>query len=260
MSPGGIDIPPGPPAVFGGMTGEDQASLRDGLSRALRHPWQLTDMVRMSVDAFAERYARDRQLTYQLTGTTPGGPWFLASIYPKRSHSFMRGPLAGGPQGLLWYAEKVLSAGRGRARQSWTVACYDLAEVGGSAAGIACVPRQNPLWGGRLKLVSILPRDLTSVAAGDARFDRGYEVGIVGNSDRASMAALFTADFTAWMCELPFGKLGADSTRFEIRAGILCVYTRGAQRTTQALDAFCQRAARIAVQVQRTSRPGPPPG
>jgi hypothetical protein len=40
----GIDIPPGLPAVFGGMTGQDQASLRDGLSRALRRPWQLTDL------------------------------------------------------------------------------------------------------------------------------------------------------------------------------------------------------------------------
>jgi hypothetical protein len=149
-------------------SGQDQASLRDGLSRALRRPWQLTDLARMSVDAFAERYARDRHLTHELTGTTPDGPWFLGSIYPKRSHSFMRGPLAGGPQGLLWYAEKVLSAGRGR--------------------------------------------------------------------------------------------LGADSTRFEVRAGILCVYTRGAQRTTQTLDAFCQRAARIAAQAQRITRPGPAPG
>jgi hypothetical protein len=185
----------------------------------------------MSVDAFAERYARDRQLTYELTGATPGGPWFLASIS----------------------APRAAGAGRGGARQSWTVACYDLAEAGGSAAGIACVPRQNPLWGGRLKLVSILPREQTSVAAGDAKFDQTYEVGMAADTDRASLAALFTADFTAWMCELPFGKLGADSTRFELRAGILCVYTRGAQRTTQALDTFCQRAARIAAQVQLTS-------
>jgi hypothetical protein len=35
----------------------------------------------------------------------------------------------------------------------------------------------------------------------------------------------------------------------------LCVYTRGAQQTTQTLDAFCQRAARIAVQF---SGPGDP--
>jgi len=256
----GIDIPPELTAVFGGVTRQDRASLRDGLGQALRRPWQLTDLARMSVDAFAARYARDRQLTYELTGTTPGGPWFLNSIYPKRSHSFMRGPLAGGPQGLLWYAEKVLRAGRGGARQSWTAACYDLAEVSGPAAGIACVPRQNPLWGGRLKLVSILPRELTSVAVGDAKFDQSYEVGVAADTDHASMAALFTADFTAWICELPFGKLGADSTRFEVRAGTLCVYTRGAQQTTQALDTFCQRAAQIAAQVQRTSRPGPPPG
>jgi hypothetical protein len=62
------------------------------------------------------------------------------------------------------------------------------------------------------------------------------------------------------MCELPFGKLGVDFTRFELRAGTVCAYTRGAQQTTQTLDAFCQRAARIAVQVQQTSRPSPPPG
>ncbi len=245
------------PGASDGVSGQDQARLGEGLSQALRHPWKLTDAMRMSVDAFAERYAQSRQLTYELTGETPGDLWFLATIYPKRSHSFMRGRLAGGAEGLLWYAEKVLRSGRGTARESWTVARYDIPSATGPAAGVVCVPRQNPLWGGRLKLVSVLPRGLISVTVGDAQFDQTYEIGIVSDNDRTSAQALFTADFTAWMGELPVGKLGADSTRFEMHAGALCVYTKGAQRTTQTLDAFCQRAARIAAQIQRTSPAGP---
>ncbi len=132
------------------------------------------------------------------------------------------------------------------------MARYEIPEASGLTAGIACVPRQNPLWGGRLKLVSVLPRELTSVTAGDAPFDQAYEVGIAGEQDRPSVPALFTADFTAWLGQLPFGKLGVEATRFELRAGALCVYTRDALSSTQTLDAFCQRAARIAVQVQRT--------
>lgn len=101
--------------------------------------------------------------------------------------------------------------------------------------------------------MSVLARGLASFTTGDARFDGTYEVGIVTEDDRAGAQALFTPDFTAWMCELPFGKLGTESTRFELRSGDLCVYTRGAMRTAETLDAFCRRAARIAAQVQRTS-------
>ncbi len=254
---GPAEAGPQPLGASDGGRGQDQARLGEGLSQALRHPWKLTDAMRMSVDAFAERYALSRQLTYELTGETPGDLWFLTTIYPKRSHSFMRGRLGGGAQGLLWYAEKVLRSGRGTSRESWTVARYDIPSATRLAAGIACVPRQNPLRGGRLKLVSVLPRGLISVTVGDAQFDQTYEIGIVSDRDRPGVQALFTADFTAWMCELPVGKLGADATRFEMHADALCVYTKGAQRTTQTLDAFCQRAARIAAQIQRTSRAGP---
>ena len=168
----------------------------------------------------------------------------------------MRGRLAGGADGLLLYPEKLVRGGRAAVREGWTAARYEIPAAHDLAQGIACVPRQGPIWGGRVKLVSALPRGLTAVAVGDAGFDGTYEVGVGGERDRAAVQALFTADFTAWMCELPFGKLGEQSTRFELRAGALCVYTKGTLRTAQTLDAFCGRAARIAAQVQRAVTPG----
>jgi hypothetical protein len=238
------------------MSGDDHARLSDGFKGALRRPWKLTDAMRMSVDAFAERYAQSRGLTYEITADTPRDTWFLGVVWAKRSHSFMRGRLAGGADGLLLYPEKLVRGGRAAVREGWTAARYEIPAAHDLAQGIACVPRQGPIWGGRVKLVSALPRGLTVVAVGDAGFDGTYEVGVVGERDRAAVQALFTAEFTAWMCELPFGKLGEQSTRFELRAGALCVYTKGTLRTAQTLDAFCGRAARIAAQVQRAVAPG----
>lgn len=64
---------------------------------------------------------------------------------------------------------------------------------------------------------------------------------MVSDGDQTSVRALFTGDFMSWMGGLPFGKLGNDATRFEVRAGVLCVYAKGKRGTTQSLDEFCAR-------------------
>ena len=56
------------------MSGDDHARLSDGLAGALRRPWKLTDATRMSVDAFAERYAQSRGLSYEITADTSRDP------------------------------------------------------------------------------------------------------------------------------------------------------------------------------------------
>jgi hypothetical protein len=235
------------------MSGGDRARLGQGLGRALRRPWKLTQAARLSIDAFAERYAQSRGLGYEATGEMPRDTWFLAAAWAPKSHSFLRGRLAGGADGVAFYAERLLHTSRGSMSEGWTAARYEIPAARDLAEGIACVPRQGPLWGGRLWLASALPGELTAVAVGDPGFDGTYEVGVVSDGDQASLRALFTGDFISWMGGLPFGKLGNDATRFEVRAGVLCVYAKGKRGTTQALDEFCARAARIAAQVQRAS-------
>jgi len=83
------------------MTATDRARVGDGLRRAIVRPWQLTRAQRWSIEAFAERYAQARGLAHQVTAEMPRGTWFLSSLQASRSHSFMRGRLAGGPDGLL---------------------------------------------------------------------------------------------------------------------------------------------------------------
>ena len=136
------------------MSGDDHARLGDGFKGALRHPWKLTDAARMGVDAFAERYAQSRGLTYEITAETPRDTWFLGAVWARRSHSFMRGRLAGGAGGLLFYPEKLVRGGRAAVREGWTAARYEIPAAREFAQGIACVPRLGPIWGGRVKLVS----------------------------------------------------------------------------------------------------------
>ena len=217
------------------MSGDDHARRSEGLKRALRRPWKLTDAARMSADAFAERYAHSRGLSYEITAGTPRGTWFLGAVWAKRSHSFLRGRLAGGADGLLFYPEKLVGGGRVAVREGWTAARYEVPTARELAQGIACVPRLGPIWGGRVKLVSAIPPGLAVTTTGDAGFDGTYEVGVASDHDRAGVSALFDADFTAWMRGLPFGKLGEQSTRIELCAGVLCVYTKGMLTTAEEL-------------------------
>jgi hypothetical protein len=229
------------------------AQLAEGLSRALRQPRHLGDAHRMSVAAFAERYAASRRLSYEASGQTSGSPWFLASLDPKRSHSFLTGRLAGGAAGQLWYAEQVVHTPRGGIHEPWTVARYDT--TGASpAGGLACVVlRTGQLLGGQLHFVSLLPGGLTVAATGHPDVDRRFQVGVTGDSGLPGR--VFTADFTAWLGQLPYGKLGKDATCFQLQQGSVCVYTRGALDTSEGLDVFCERAAKIAAQLEAAAEP-----
>ena len=66
---------------------------------------------------------------------------------------------------------------------------------------------------------------------------------------RPALDRLFTPDFNVWLDELPWRRTGEGVTRFELRNGVLCVYAKPKLRTAAALDAFCQRAARIAARI-----------
>jgi hypothetical protein len=203
----------------------------------------------LAVEAFARRYAADHGLAYAETGTMPGGSSFLASADPARSHSFMRGPIAGGPEGLLLFTERVVDARRG-IFQGWTATRIAVPTAREVVDGLACVPRLTPAWGGRVQLGSVLPEDLTPAAVDEGELDARYEVGVAGQRDRPALDALFSAEFIAWLQEMPFGRHGEASIRFELRRDVLCVYVREKQDTTGELDAFCERAAHIARHIE----------
>jgi hypothetical protein len=77
--------------------------------------------------------------------------------------------------------------------------------VSSPADGLACVVlRTRQLLGGQLHFLSLLPRALTVVATGDPNVDRRFQVGVTGNSGLPGR--VFTADFTAWLRQLPYGK------------------------------------------------------
>ena len=236
----------------GGAHAEDGASLRDGISRALRRPWKMGEASRLSLDAFAERYASSRGLGYDAEGATPTNTWLLSSLRASKSHSLMRGALAGGASGLLFYGEHAAHTSRGYLMEGRTVAVYELTNAGDLGGGLACVPRYGPLLGGHVKRVSAVPDGLAPVMVGDASFQERYEVGAAGTLDPESARLLFTPDFVEWMNSLAVDGSADEYTRFEILGGALCVYAMASLKTSQLLDAFCANAARIASQVERT--------
>ena len=239
------------------MTGgspADGARLTHGLGRALRRPWRLHQANRWAIDAFAARYAADHGLAYSEQGDTPGGSLFLAAVAPARSHSFMRGALGGGPEGLALFAERLADS-RKNIYTGWTVARYAVPEARELAAGLACVPRLTPAWGGRVTLGSVLPDQLTPTTTGDASFDDRHEVGIEHESDQTAVGALLDPAFMAWLSGLPFGRHGEAALRFELRRDVLSVWLRDKQRTTAGLDAFCAHARHVREHVGAVADP-----
>ncbi len=100
---------------------------------------------------------------------------------------------------------------------------------------------------------SAMSSELTPVVLGDASFQERYEVGTVSAVDPDLVRPLFSSEFVAWMNSLAMGEKAEDVTRFELRAGTLCVSNRSKLKTAQQLDAFCGKAARIASQVERAT-------
>lgn len=234
------------------MGNVDHARLVQGMGRALRRPWTLSQSARFSIDAFVQRYAAARGLDYEATGTTPSATWFLETVVPEKSHGFVSGPLAGGPDGTLLYAEKAVRTKRRGAgvMQGWTVALYQLPQSRELAYGLAWVWRRpESVWGGRVKLASALPRDTTEFDVGDATLDERHLTAIRSEADAPAIGRLFTPEFVAWLTELPWQKTGEGVIRFELRNGTLCVYVRDKLTTAATLDVFCERSARIAGQV-----------
>ena len=168
---------------------------------------------------------------------------------PERSHSFLRGSLGGGPEGMLFFVERVADA-RKNIYQGWTVARYAIGEARELTVGLACVPRLSPAWGGRVTLGSVLPDQLAPTPVGDERFDDRHEVGIEHPDDAVILPALFDPAFTQWLDGLPFGRHGEAALRFELRRDVLCVWVRDKQRSVATLDAFCAHAAHVAGHVR----------
>lgn len=225
----------------------DRARFLQGLGRGLRRPWRLNEATRLSLDSLARRYAAKRGLGHQAAGKTPPATWFLETVLPAKSHSFLRGALGGGVEGVLFYAEREIPVKRGAVMEGWTVALYELPQAAGLAYGIACLFRPGAGTGGRRPLAVEAPRGLNEVALG-ATLDERFLVA-VADDDRDPLARLFTAEFIAWLDGLPWRATGAEVPRFELRNGRLCVYAKPKARTATALDAFAGRAALIAAQV-----------
>jgi hypothetical protein len=226
----------------------DRARFLEGLGRALRTPWRLNEATRLSLDRLAQRYAAQRGLIHQTAGETPPRTWFLETVTPAKSHSFMRGPLGGGAEGVLFYAERAIPVKRGHVMEGWTVALYELPGAATLAYGIACLFRPGVARGGRRPLEVTAPRGLIEVSAGDATLHDRYLVAM-REDEQEAVARLFTSEFIAWITVLPWQGTGADVTRFELRNGVLCVYARPKARTAAALDAFAERAAHIAARI-----------
>jgi hypothetical protein len=201
----------------------------------------------MALDAFAPRYAASRELAYAPAGENPPATWFLESVALDRSHSFLRGPLAGGPQGTLFYVDRPVPTRR-RQMTGWTVALYVLPDAARLAYGIACAFRPGPVWGGRVQLPVTVPPGLTETPVHEPTLDERYLVA-VSEGELAAVPRVFSDDFAGWLAGLPWQKTGAEVPRFELRNGTLCVYTKPKLRTARGLDVFCERAARVATQV-----------
>src|SRR5258708_5798408 len=167
----------------------------------------------------------------------------------------------GGRDGGLWYGEEGVR-GLGGSRQGWFVAGYEIAQAR-RAGGIACAVRRRhnvPVLG--LRQDGPLPRGLTETPTGDEQFDQRYVVGAAGgdqvNGERPWASRLFTAELTGWLLEQPYGEHGTDATCFQLQGDLACVYAAGWPGTADELDAFCDRAARIAAEVERVAHEASP--
>lgn len=230
----------------------DRARFGQGLRRALRQPWRLNEATRLSLDAFAQRYAAGHGLSYAPAGTTPPATWFLETVEPTKSHSFLRGRLAGGADGGLFYAERAVPVKRGQVMDGWTVALYEIPAATRLAYGIACRFRPGADWRGRIPLAMDVPRGLLDRPLGHPALDERFQV-TVGEDDGPAVTRLLDSQFLAWLEDLPWQRTGDGVTRFELRGASLCVYAKPKARTASELNVFCERAAHIAGQVGEAS-------
>jgi hypothetical protein len=214
-----------------------------------------------AVDDFARRYAASRGLAVpddREPAWRDPGPWFLSSLDITRSHGLMVGGVGDGPVGEVWWAESAIH-GRGGSREQWIVARYVIAQAR-RAGGIAVAVRRKhgPVQGGPRNGMTEVPRGLEEVAAADERFGQRYLVAAAGgdtvDGEPRWAGRLLTADFTGWLLDQPYGDRGAEATCFQLQGGLACVFAPGWPRTADALDAFRERAARVAAAVEQATR------
>lgn len=214
-----------------------------------------------AVDDFARRYAASRGLAYpdnREPAWRDPGPWFLSTLDITRSHGLMAGAVTDSPSGEVWYAEGAVRS-RGGSRERWIVARYLMLQAS-RAGGIAVAVRRKRglAHGGPPPGLTEIPRGLPEAAAREGQFSQRYVVGAAGgdpyHSARSWADRLLGADFTAWLLSQPYGDRGAEATCFQLQGGLLCVYAAGWPQTADALDAFRERAARIASTVEHATR------
>jgi hypothetical protein len=219
------------------------------------------------VDDFARRYAASRGLTYpdeRAPAWRDPGPWFLATLNITRSHGLVAGGVGGGPLAEVWCAQGA-RRGRGESRERWIVARCVIPQAR-RAGGIAVAVRRKRglVRGGPPLGLTEVPRGLTEVVAGDEQFGRRYVAAAAGgdpiDGERSWADRLLTADFTAWLLDQPYGDRGAEATCFQLQGGLVCVYAAGWPQTADALDAFRERAARVASAVEQATRYTAPTG
>jgi hypothetical protein len=214
-----------------------------------------------AVDDFARRYAASRALAYpddREPAWRDPGPWFLSSLDITRSHGLMADGLGGGPVGEVWYAQSATRA-LGGTRERWIVARYVIMQAR-RAGGIAVAVRRGRglVHGGPPQAMTEVPRGLIEVAADDEQFGQRYLVAAAdadpAGGESSWAGQVLTADLTAWLLDQPYGDRGAEATCFQLQGGLVCVYAAGWPRTADALDAFRERAARIASAVELATR------
>ena len=220
----------------------DRAHLFHGLSRAVRRPWRLNEATRLSIDSLAQRYGADRGLSHQTAGATPPATWFLETVVPAKSHSFLQRGAGGRRRG------RALLRGAGDSRQARPAdGGLDGGALRAASGGRARLWHRLPVPAGRRQgWPPAAARWRRPAASLSSRSTRGSTS---ASSLRSPMtigeplARLFTDEFIAWLDRLPWRPTGAEVMRFELRNGGLCVYAKPKARSATALDAFGGRAA-----------------
>src|SRR5947209_12694725 len=184
---------------------EDRASLAEGLRLAVGRSGRLGHARRLSVDAFAERYAAEHGLDFAPTGELAQTTRFTGAVITDSAHGFIRGPIGGGPDGALLYCERAPLIRHGSIIEGWTAALYGMDRLEQLAAELECRWRPPPRFGrGEGELPP--PEGLREVQVGDEEFQLRYSVAVGGPRGESAAERLFTPEFVRWLTEQPVHK------------------------------------------------------
>jgi hypothetical protein len=172
---------------------KDRPRLLEGLPQVVRRPFSRRGALRYGTAAFAERYAEARGQHLEPTGETPRGTWALDHLVDSRSHSFMKGPIAEGLNGMTFFGEAAVSTGGGSLWEGRTLVVCPLGTVRALETGMACIWRVT-----RVRFTS--HEGLTVVDVGDARFAGRFSV-TLADPEATTAAAAFAAalTFEVWL-------------------------------------------------------------